>query len=228
LIDPVKCEKPMDRHPETELMEDPEQVKAYAEADFSVPHQQFVDRLRDFIAEPDFNGIALDLGCGPGDISLRFARAFPFSRIDAVDGSRAMLDYALNYTASLGNRIRLIHGRLPFVALPERFYAIIFSNSLLHHLPDPQILWQTIKNAAQPGTRIAVMDLLRPASLEAAMALVETYAASEPDILRRDFYHSLQAAFTLEEIRDQLEQAELPLNIEQISDRHVLITGVTA
>lgn len=218
----------MDRQTEPELMEDPEQVKAYAEADFSVPHQQFIDRLRDFINEPNFNGIALDLGCGPGDISLRFARAFPFSRIDAVDGSQAMLDYAETFTLPIGNRIRLIHGRLPFVILPEPFYEIIFSNSLLHHLPDPQILWQTIKKAAKPGTRIAVMDLLRPASRKAATALVEAYAANEPDILQRDFYYSLLAAFTREEIQNQLKNADLALNIEQISDRHVFIKGTLA
>jgi trans-aconitate methyltransferase len=218
----------MDRQTEPELMEDPEQVKAYAEADFAVPHQQFVDRLRDFINEPEFNGIALDLGCGPCDISLRFAKAFPFSRIDAVDGSRAMLVYAATCTAAVKDRIRLIQGRLPDVVLLERSYEIIFSNSLLHHLPDPGVLWQSIMHAAQPGTRIAVMDLLRPDSREKAMALVETYAADEPDILRRDFYHSLLAAFTLEEIRDQLEKAKLPLNIEQISDRHVFIKGVIA
>jgi ubiquinone/menaquinone biosynthesis C-methylase UbiE len=215
----------MDRQPEPELMEDPEQVRAYAEADFAVPHQQFVDRLKDVIDEPAFNGIALDLGCGPGDISLRFAKAFPFSRIDAVDGSRAMLDYAATYTASVKDRIRLIHGRLPFVTLPEPFYGMIFSNSLLHHLPDPQVLWQTIKQLAKPGTRIGVMDLLRPDSREAAAALVAVYAGDEPEILQRDFYHSLLAAFTLEEIREQVQLAELPLNIEQISDRHVFITG---
>ncbi|EIC29666.1 MULTISPECIES: class I SAM-dependent methyltransferase [Methylomicrobium] len=216
----------MDRQPEPELMEDPEQVRAYAEADFAVPHQQFVDRLRAFVGDPEFSGIALDLGCGPCDIGLCFAKAFPRCRIDAVDGSRAMLDYAAIRTPSIGNRIRLIHERLPFVIFPEQFYAIIFSNSLLHHLPDPQALWQTIKKAARPGTRIAVMDLLRPASLEAAMALVEAHAAGEPEILRRDFYRSLLAAFTLEEIRDQLKKAELPLNIEPISDRHVFIEGV--
>jgi ubiquinone/menaquinone biosynthesis C-methylase UbiE len=215
----------MDRQTEPELMEDPEQVKAYAEADFSVPHQQFIDRLRDFINEPNFNGIALDLGCGPCDISMRFAKAFPFSRIDAVDGSRAMLDYAATHTSSVRDRIRLIQGRLPFVILPEPFYEMIFSNSLLHHLSDPQILWQTIKKAAKPGTRIAVMDLLRPASREAARALVEAYAANEPGILQRDFYYSLLAAFTLEEIRNQLKKADLALNIEQISDRHVFIKG---
>jgi ubiquinone/menaquinone biosynthesis C-methylase UbiE len=215
----------MDRQTEPELMEDPEQVKAYAEADFSVPHQQFIDRLRDFINDPNFNGRALDLGCGPCDISMRFAKAFPFSRIDAVDGSRAMLDYAATHTSSVRDRIRLIQGRLPFVILPEPFYEMIFSNSLLHHLSDPQILWQTIKKAAKPGTRIAVMDLLRPASREAARALVEACAANEPGILQRDFYYSLLAAFTLEEIRNQLKKADLALNIEQISDRHVFIKG---
>ena len=218
----------MERQLEPELMEDPEQVKAYAEADFAVPHQQFVDRLRAFIAEPDFNGTALDLGCGPGDISVRFAKAFPLSTIDAVDGSRAMLDHAETFTAPIKDRIRLIHGCLPFVILPPRFYAIIFSNSLLHHLPDPQILWRTINNAAQPGARIAVMDLLRPTSRAAAKALVEMYAANEAEILQRDFYLSLLAAFTLDEIADQLQVAGLPLEIEQISDRHVFISGVIA
>lgn len=218
----------MDRQLEPELMEDPAQVKAYAEADFEIPHQQFIDRLQAFINQPDFAGSALDLGCGPGDISIRFAKAFPFSRIDAVDGSRAMLDQAKIITAPSSERIRLIHGRLPFVILPRQFYAIIFSNSLLHHLPDPQILWRTIKNAAQPGARVAVMDLLRPGSRQAATHLVETYAATEPDILQRDFYHSLLAAFTLEEIEGQLREAGLPLEIEQISDRHVFIKGILA
>lgn len=216
----------MHRQMEPELMEDPEQVKAYAEADFEIPHQQFIDRLRDFVTEPNFSGTALDLGCGPGDISMRFAKAFPLCKIDAVDGSKAMLDYAETFTAPIRDRIRLIHGRLPFVALPERFYEMIFSNSLLHHLTDPQILWRTINNAALPGTRIAVMDLLRPVSHASAEDLVATYAAGESDILRRDFYHSLLAAFTLDEIRDQLRHANLPLSIEQISDRHVFIKGI--
>lgn len=51
------------------------------------------------------------------------------------------------------------------------------------------------------------------------------YAANEPAILQRDFYCSLLAAFTLDEINDQIMRADLPLNAEQISDRHVFISG---
>jgi 2-polyprenyl-3-methyl-5-hydroxy-6-metoxy-1,4-benzoquinol methylase len=129
-------------------------------------------------------------------------------------------------SSDLAQRLRFILGLLPDVILPQSGYEIIFSNSLLHHLPDPQILWQTVKNYAKPGTRIIIMDLLRPENLALAQNMVQDYTANEPKILQRDFYHSLLAAFSLEEISTQLAQADLQLQLEQISDRHVFITGV--
>ncbi|MGJ0431384.1 class I SAM-dependent methyltransferase [Methylobacter sp.] len=217
----------MKRVLEPELMEDEAQVKAYAEADFEIPHSQFIERLQAFINEPGFSGTALDLGCGPGDISRRFAQAYPLSEVYAVDGSAAMINYGkLSITDELKSRIKFIHGLLPYVSLPQASYGIIFSNSLLHHLPDPMVLWDVIKKYAVPGTRIVVMDLLRPDSIDEALAMVQAYAADEPDVLKRDFYQSLLAAFRMEEIAGQIAQAGLDLNIEQISDRHVFITGV--
>ena len=71
----------MNRVLEPELMEDEIQVKAYAEADFAVPHQQFIQLLSDYVNDSHFSGHALDLGCGPGDISFRFAKAFPNSHL---------------------------------------------------------------------------------------------------------------------------------------------------
>jgi len=219
----------MKRVLEPELMEDEAQVKAYAEADFEIPHSQFMERLKAFVNEPDFSGTALDLGCGPGDISFRFARAYPLARVQAVDGSAAMINYAkLLIADALKPRISFIQGLLPFVSLPQANYGIIFSNSLLHHLPDPMVLWQVVKKYAAPGTRIVVMDLLRPASVDEARAMVQAYAADEPDILKRDFYQSLLAAFRMEEIAGQIAQADLDLKIEQISDRHVFITGIAS
>jgi SAM-dependent methyltransferase len=217
----------MQRTLEPELMEDLGQVIAYAQADFDKPHNAFVQRLKTFVDEPAFKGKALDLGCGSGDISRRFAFAFPFCKIDAVDGSKAMIDYAISLTDPvIQPRLSFIHGKLPNTELPEPSYGIIFSNSLLHHLPDPQVLWQVIKQYSVPGTRIIAMDLLRPGSKKMAKTLVEMYANDEPKILQQDFYNSLLAAFNLEEIDMQLTRAKLPLAIEQISDRHVFLSGV--
>jgi trans-aconitate methyltransferase len=217
----------MKRVLEPELMEDENQVKAYAEADFDSPHSQFITRLNHFINSAQFGGVALDLGCGPGDISCRFARAYPMSKIHAVDGSEAMIYTARQQTPDdVNRRIRFILGMLPDVMLPQLSYELIFSNSLLHHLHDSQTLWQVIKKYSKPGTHIVVMDLIRPESIESAHALVNKYAGNEPEILQHDFYNSLLAAFTLPEIKQQLRQAGLDLDVEQISDRHVFISGV--
>ena len=119
-----------------------------------------------------------------------------------------------------------MRGYLPGAALPHAQYDAVISNSLLHHLLAPEVLWDTVKHCARPGAPIFVMDLFRPQSQQQAHALVEQYAADEMELLKRDFYHSLLAAYTLEEVRAQLAAAELGyLTVETVSDRHMVIHG---
>ena len=57
--------------------------------------------------------------------------------------------------------------------------------------------------------------------------VVDTYAAGEPEILRRDFFHSLCAAFEPREVEMQLEAAGLSgLAVAVISDRHLVVQGL--
>ncbi|MBA1329736.1 hypothetical protein QQ73_00455, partial [Candidatus Endoriftia persephone str. Guaymas] len=64
----------MKRIPEpVELMDEKAQAKAYAEADFREPNQLFLDRLLALMGDRAPNH-ALDLGCGPADITLHVAR----------------------------------------------------------------------------------------------------------------------------------------------------------
>jgi len=60
-----------------------------------------------------------------------------------------------------------------------------------------------------PGAVVLVMDLLRPESSEAAQAIVDKYAADEQAILRRDFYNSLLASFTEDDVAAQLAEMNL-------------------
>ena len=219
----------MQRIPEPEeLMDQADQAQAYAQADFSEANQLFIGLLESQAGGP-LNGHLLDLGCGPAEIPLALARRHPELHIDAVDGARAMLDLAQRKIdadeSDARRRIRLICEYLPCNTLPGQHYQLIGSNSLLHHLADPQAMWQTVAGA-RPGTSVVIMDLARPASELAVDAMVETYAIDEPDVLRNDFRNSLFAAYRVAEVEDQLQRAGLhTLNAGMVSDRHLAVIG---
>ena len=219
----------MKRIPEQELMNDPEQARSYACADFEQPHAMFIELFQETFPTVADRAQVLDLGCGPGDITFRFARAWPQCHVHGIDGSDAMLllaEKALGREPSLQGRVHFLKGMLPELELPCPQYDIIISNSLLHHLPDPAVLWQTVKAFAAPDAMIFIMDLKRPESINEAARLRDTYADGEPELLRCDFYNSLLAAFEVNEIQDQLRQEGLAdFNIRAVSDRHVIISG---
>ncbi len=219
----------MKRRPEPELMEEPEQALAYAQADFSESNTLFIKLLAELKPGPLDGARALDLGCGPADIVCRFLRAYPNATCDAVDGSNAMLDQAratLERVPGLAPRCRLLLECLPSPALAQGQYDLVLSNSLLHQLHNPQVLWQTVRETARPGALVLVMDLMRPASAGWAEALVATYTANEPELLRTDFRNSLFAAFEPKEVEDQLQEAGLSeLQVGVVSDRHLAVCG---
>ena len=219
----------MKRVPEPELMDDEAQARAYAEADFSEPNEHFVELYGEHVGSLPEGAAVLDLGCGPGDITLRLARAWPGVEFHGLDGSNAMLRFALRaleLERALAARVHFVQGRVPGAALPLSRYQAVVSNSLLHHLHDPAVLWSMVKEFAAPGAPVLVMDLMRPADAGAAAALVEQYAATEPEVLRRDFYNSLLAAFEPAEVRAQLAAAGLGnFVVEPTSDRHLLVRG---
>lgn len=219
----------MKRIPEEELMSDSEQARAYAAADFEEPHSHVIRLFQQRFGTQVPGCSVLDLGCGPGDITFRFARAYPHCIIHGVDGSEAMLSLArkaLAKASDMHGRILFLQGLLPEIELPLPKYDIVISNSLLHHLPDPQVLWETVKFFAGPGAPVFIMDLKRPDSLGEVQRLTEIHARGEPEILQRDFYNSLCAAFEPGEIKKQLQAAGLDhFTVASVSDRHVIVTG---
>jgi ubiquinone/menaquinone biosynthesis C-methylase UbiE len=211
-----------------ELMDDVAQAEAYAAADFSEPNALFLECFATHFGER-FAGRVIDLGCGPGDIAMGFATRYPECVVDVLDGAAAMLAIArrkLVDLPQLSHRINLQYATLPCSRLPRQAYDAVLSNSLLHHLSDPGVMWQTVKHCAKPGAALCIMDLVRPASTAAAAALVATYAADEPQVLRRDFRHSLHAAYSLAEVALQLRKSGLDgCAVHCVSDRHLAVFG---
>lgn len=239
----------MERICEPELMDEPLQAQAYAEADFSGSDQAFTERILQRLAmgapgtaASGSRGI-LDLGCGPGNISFRLAAALPQAPILGLDGAKAMLAWAERQRQQGTGRWPHLHfhwARLPLSSqelaaldtLPVPFrppYSLIVSNSLLHHLHDPAVLWQSVRQLAAPAALVVVRDLRRPPNPETLQKLVERHASSAPAVLRRDFANSLAAAFLPQEVEAQLEAAGLPhFQMESVEDRYLEVSGQLA
>ncbi len=229
----------MQRKPESsELMNRPDVVEAYAAADFDEPHNHFVllfnevfSQKRDEVfTRPEETYHFLDIGCGTCDIPIRMAYFHPDAIFDCLDGSGEMLKYAYKaiHERSLEKQINL---KLLTLPLPKKVsfkqYDIIISNSTLHHLEDPFTLWETIKRTSRPGSLFFVMDLLRPESEKEARDLVIQHARKEHAVLKSEFFHSLMAAYTPEEVQEQLQRADIgDFDVRPVSDRHFIAYGL--
>jgi trans-aconitate 2-methyltransferase len=229
----------MERVCEPELMDGERQARAYAEADFSASDQALVARIEALFGAA-LGPRIVDLGCGPGNITFPLAARHPQAAVLGIDGAAAMLAIAEERRFALASGL---DGEPPgapglpsfrCVVLPDAAFeaglagrcSTVVSNSLLHHLHQPQVLWRTLRRLAAPGAAVLIKDLRRPADEGALQALVQRHMVGAPAVLRHDFTASLRAAFTPAEVEDQLCKAGLnALQVHPRDDRYLEIQG---
>jgi len=215
----------MKRQLEPELMNDGDQTQAYFEADVDA-HFNIVELIDKMLGNMDIKGNILDLGCGPGNTSFKIAEHFPNAHVTGVDGSASMLALAKQQKrpAAVKERVTFVQSLIPSTDIPPKKYDLIMSTRFLHHLHQPRFLWDTINQHATTGTKIFIADLKRPESQSAAKWLVYTFANKESKLFKEDFYYSLLASFTPEEINQQLQVAGLN-ELSVYIDTYMLIYG---
>lgn len=222
----------MVRRIEPELMTDPLHAETYAQADFSAAHQAVIEWITTRYGIFPKGSQVLDIGCGPGDITRRLLKEQPHIQITGIDGSEAMLQLARQLTEKAGLVDRASYTQGLIQELPQKLTMeridLAISTSVLHHLEDPLVLWRTLSELqnGKAQIKVVVTDLLRPEKESTAHAIVERYAGQEHPALKGDFYNSLCAAFTLEEVRDQLYRAgQSELIVEALDELHLVVSG---
>lgn len=85
----------------------------------------------------------LDLGSGPGSLSVRILRRFPAARVTAVDYDPVVLRVGRGALGSMGGRLRWVEARLGApdwtVSLPPGRYDGAVSTTALHWLSVPEL-----------------------------------------------------------------------------------------
>jgi ubiquinone/menaquinone biosynthesis C-methylase UbiE len=189
----------MERVLEPEAMEGAAEAAAYDAMDHREPNAAFVGRLGDL----GVSGLMLDIGTGPGHIPLLICERNASARVIGLDCSKAMLAIAVKHLerSRLRSRVSYLIGdakRLPFA---DGAFDAVFSNTILHHLPEPADLLREAWRVVKPGGAFLIRDLFRPKDAATVEALVEQHCVGATAHQRGLFRDSLHAALTPGELR---------------------------
>ncbi len=216
---------PLQRVLEPEVMDTAQEAQEYDAMDHGEVNRRFVEDLLAAVPAELFQEDAeiLDLGTGTAQIPVEFCRRREEGRIVAVDLAVHMLDLARYNIEVAGviERVLLQHldaKRLPF---RDAQFHCVMSNSIVHHIPEPELVLREAVRVLQPGGWLFFRDLLRPESDEQVRSLVATYAGQESPFQQQMFENSLRAALSLEELRELIEPLGFPPeSVRATSDRH--------
>jgi ubiquinone/menaquinone biosynthesis C-methylase UbiE len=205
---------------EPEVMDTEEDAREYDAMDHSEPNAAFVERLIELGA----HGRMLDIGTGPGHIPLLICERIPDAYVVGVDLAEHMLARAnrRRLASAHADRMEFLLADAKGLAFEDGSFDVVFSNTILHHIPEPRVFLAGARRVLRPGGALLIRDLFRPASLGQLAQLVATYAGSATPYQRKLFGDSLNAALTPDELRAAaravgLEEAEITLD----SDRHM-------
>ena len=206
---------------EPELMDSDLEVREYRAMDHEGVNQAFVD---DLIAGGSVGPRVIDLGCGTAEIPVRLCAALREIEVLGVDSSVAMLE-AARMEIELGSATGRVHLELAdckqLKGFQEGAADTVISNTVLHHIPEPELMIAQALRVLAPSGRLFIRDLFRPATESDVEALVDAHAAGESDFARQLLRQSLHAAMTVDEMGEILAAFGIPQNsIRMTSDRH--------
>lgn len=213
--------KPMlNRVLEPEVMDDRQEAVAYNDMDHRAVNERFAS---DLLSIPNLGTDWLDVGTGTALIPVELCRRTDSSvRIMASDASYWMLEIA-RYNIEIHqciSRVQLHQGDAKKMVFEKNYFDTVFSNSLVHHLPDHEQFFRETIRVVRPNGVLFLRDLFRPSTETQLEDLVTLYGGDDR-CGSNLFRQSLLAALTIDEIKAIVQPLGIPSDcITATSDRH--------
>lgn len=214
---------------EPEVMDTAEEAEDYDAMDHATVNGVFCDDLLSRRPDPAW---VLDVGTGTARIALALCERSSTVRVVATDLADHMLRVAAKNVQNAGMSERILLRKDDAKALapfPEPF-DVVCSNSVVHHIPEPEKALAAWWSRVPAGALFFVRDLLRPDTLGEVDALVEKYSGTRPSDSTQAasfdrqvglFHASLCAALRLDEVRAIAVSLGMPESaVRATSDRH--------
>jgi len=101
----------------------------------------------------------LDVGCGPGSITVDLAARVAPGHVTALDTSREVLAKAGALAREQGvDNVEFRTGDVYDLGVPDDRFDVVHAHQLLHHLPDPVTALREMRRVCRPGGIVAARD----------------------------------------------------------------------
>lgn len=128
----------------------------------------------------------LDVGCGPGTITVDLAERVAPGEVVAIDLVPEVLDGARRLAAERGASVRFQPGDVYALDFADGAFDVVHAHQVLQHLTDPVAALREMRRVARPGGVVAARDGDYGAF---------TWYPESPGLERwRDLYHQVTAA----------------------------------
>jgi SAM-dependent methyltransferase len=101
----------------------------------------------------------LDVGCGPGTITVDLAARVAPGRVVGVDTAAVVLDEARAAAADAGAAVSFEVGDVYALDLPDDSFDVVHAHQVLQHVSDPVAALREMARVCRPGGLIAVRDV---------------------------------------------------------------------
>lgn len=151
-------------------------------------------------------GDILEVGPGPGYVGLELAKKLNPRSLTGCEISPAMIRLAEKNAAEYRIDAKYVQANAMAMPFADGSFDAVISNGSLHEWEDPVRIFNEIHRVLRPGGRYCITDLRRDAALWKKAFI---YLGTSPKEMRPGFVTSLNAAYTVSELKELLAKSKL-------------------
>jgi len=202
-----------ERIPESVIIEDQELVEYYslmAKRYMGIPCKRVLKRV---LARGIDEGIALDVGTGPGIFPIFLSKALPGIRFKGIDLSPVMIEAARKNAMEEGveNRIKFEVGSAYSFPCGDHSIDLLLCINTLHHLDRPIDFFNEVARSLKERGSFVIVDFHRdtsPILIWLFNILWKSFFKGHPHA-KKGFLESVRSSYTLKEIQNFLGDSKL-------------------
>lgn len=154
------------------------------------------------------SGLALEVGPGPGYLGLEWLKKTEGTRLKGLDISSDMIEIARKNAKeyNLEQRVSYVKSDAQNMPFEDNTFNAVFTNGSLHEWSEPKKIFNEIYRVLKPKGKYCISDLRRDMNtlLKWLMKLM-----TKPKEIKPGLVSSINASYTVDEIRNVLEDTRL-------------------